>query len=175
MPDRERIRLQQFIAGIRITTTYTGLQAPDINICVEVGAGALIPVELCVVPEGRIMRKRVPPEKTKDVLEFATKKPHDRLASITSGLAVLAYGQLQYVREYGMHVDDTVGPINLPARVLPPPRLRYGQGSPQPVVTLANGAWNMVDKRFFRLVTIDRWIWSSMNVNSVSLNSPPRT
>ncbi|KAI6027255.1 hypothetical protein EDC04DRAFT_2501177, partial [Pisolithus marmoratus] len=50
--------------------------------------GALIPVELCVVPEGRIMQKRVPPEKTKDVLEFATKKPHDRLGSITSGLAV---------------------------------------------------------------------------------------
>ncbi|KAI6045823.1 hypothetical protein EDC04DRAFT_3024633 [Pisolithus marmoratus] len=170
MPDRERIRLQQFIAGIWITMTYTGLQAPDINICVEVGAGALILVELCVVPEGRIMWKRVPPEKTKDVLEFATKKPHDRLASITSGLMVLAYGQSQYMREYRMHVDDTVGPINLPARVLLPPRLRYGQGSPQPVVTPANGAWNMVDKRFFRLVTIDRWIWLSMNSTQDMIN-----
>lgn len=34
------------------------------------------------------MRKQVPPEKTKDVLDFATKKPHDRLASITNGLSV---------------------------------------------------------------------------------------
>lgn len=34
------------------------------------------------------MRKQVPPEKTKDVLDFATKKPHDRLASIKAGLGV---------------------------------------------------------------------------------------
>ncbi|KAI6105779.1 argonaute-like protein [Pisolithus sp. B1] len=201
MPDRERIRLQRFVAGIRITTTYTGervrktprvvkklssagannlsftmrdgttmtvaqyfrnllnrpLRFPD-NICVEVGAGALIPVELCVVPKGQIMRKQVPPEKTKDVLEFATKRPQDRLASITNGLAVLAYGQSQYVREFGMHVDDTAGPINLPARVLQPPKLRYGQGSPQPVGTLYVSSSFRIDKRFFRPATIERWI-----------------
>jgi eukaryotic translation initiation factor 2C len=34
------------------------------------------------------MRKQVPPEKTKDVLDFATKKPKDRLDSIRNGLAV---------------------------------------------------------------------------------------
>jgi eukaryotic translation initiation factor 2C len=34
------------------------------------------------------MRKQVPPEKTKDVLEFATKRPEERLASIKNGLAV---------------------------------------------------------------------------------------
>lgn len=34
------------------------------------------------------MRKQVPPEKTKDVLEFATKRPRDRLDSIRNGLAV---------------------------------------------------------------------------------------
>ena len=34
------------------------------------------------------MRKQVPPEKTKDVLEFATKKPNERLGSIRNGLGV---------------------------------------------------------------------------------------
>ena len=34
------------------------------------------------------MRRPVPPEKTKDVLEFATKRPRDRLESIKMGLAV---------------------------------------------------------------------------------------
>ena len=52
------------------------------------GSGALIPLELCIVPPGQIMRKQVPPEKTKSVLDFATKKPADRLRSITSGLEV---------------------------------------------------------------------------------------
>ena len=48
----------------------------------------MIPLELCTVPPGQIMRKQVPPEKTKDVLDFATKKPQDRLASIRAGLGV---------------------------------------------------------------------------------------
>lgn len=34
------------------------------------------------------MRKQVPPETTKDVLAFATKRPGDRLRSIVDGLGV---------------------------------------------------------------------------------------
>jgi eukaryotic translation initiation factor 2C len=34
------------------------------------------------------MRKQVPSDKTNSVLEFATKRPNDRLASICNGLAV---------------------------------------------------------------------------------------
>jgi hypothetical protein len=59
-----------------------------LRLAYQVGSGALIPMELCMVPPGQIMRKQVPPEKTKDVLEFATKRPEDRLASIRNGLAV---------------------------------------------------------------------------------------
>lgn len=97
------------------------------------------------------MRKQVPPEKTKDVLDFATKKPQDRLQSIVNGLSVawlfsvyrfiilnevqvLAYGQSEYVRQFGLSVDEAAGPLNVSARVLAPPKLRYGQDSPQPVV-----------------------------------------
>jgi eukaryotic translation initiation factor 2C len=135
-PDRERIRLQRFISGIRFVTNHpdrTGqvrqtprvikklsqagasgltftmreggtmtvadyfrntqnrpLRFPDV-ICVEVGSGALIPLELCTVLPGQIMRKQVPPEKTKDVLDFATMKPSDRLRSIKNGLGVSHY------------------------------------------------------------------------------------
>jgi hypothetical protein len=34
------------------------------------------------------MRRQIPSEKTKDVLDFATKRPRDRLESIKTGLAV---------------------------------------------------------------------------------------
>jgi len=54
----------------------------------QVGNGALIPLEVCEVPPGQIMRKQVPPEKTKDVLDFATKRPSARLDSIRNGLEV---------------------------------------------------------------------------------------
>jgi len=201
-PDRERLRLQRFISGIRVLTTQPGpdgavqqtprvvkklstagasalnftmreggtmsvaeyfqktqnrkLQFPDI-VCVEVGSGALIPLELCTVPPGQIMRKQVPPEKTKDVLDFATKKPRDRLASITNGLGVLTYGQSEYVRQFGMTVDSS-GPLKVQARILRPPTLKYGPGSKQLTIVPSNGSWNMVDKRFFKPVEISRWV-----------------
>ena len=110
-PERERLRLQRFISGIRVKTIYkdargsvsqsprvvkkltqeganrlffktregaslsvakyfqnltgTPLKFPEI-ICVEVGSGALIPVELCTVIPGQIMRKQVPVSHTFD-------------------------------------------------------------------------------------------------------------
>ncbi|KAJ7481095.1 argonaute-like protein [Mycena galericulata] len=200
-PDRERLRLQRFIVGIRVLTSHAGpgggvqtprvvkklstsgassltfqlregqtmtvaeyfkntqnkpLQFPDV-ICCEVGSGALIPLELCVVPPGQLMRKQMPPEKTKDVLDFATKKPADRLQSIVNGLGVLAYGQSDYVRQFGMAVETT-DPLSIRARVLTPPTLKYGAGSRDPTITPRNGAWNMINKRFFKPVSIDRWV-----------------
>jgi hypothetical protein len=59
-----------------------------VNLIIQVGSGALIPLEVCIVPPGQIMRKQIPPEKTKEVLEFATRKPQDRLTSIKAGLQV---------------------------------------------------------------------------------------
>jgi len=133
------------------------LQFPDI-FCAEVGSGAKIPLELCTIPPGQLMRKQIPPEKTKDVLEFATKRPRDRLDSIKNGLGVLAYGQSEYVRQFGMNVNTT-GPLKVQARVLKPPTLRYGAGSKQPTIVPNNGAWNMIDKRFYRPGDpIRRWV-----------------
>ena len=45
-------------------------------------------------------------------------------------LQVLAYGQSEYVRQFGMDVNTT-GPLKVQARVLKPPTLRYGRGSKQ--------------------------------------------
>ncbi|KAI0796707.1 argonaute-like protein [Abortiporus biennis] len=140
------------------TTHNRPLSYPQLP-CVEVGNGALIPLEMCRVPPGQIMRKQVPPERTKDVLEFATKKPHDRLASIKNGLGVLAYGQSEYVRQFGMHVQDTGNPLLINARVLQPPVLRYHQSSKQATITPRDGAWNMIDKKFFKAATIERWVF----------------
>ena len=151
MPDRERLRLQRFLAGVRITTPHTNATRPPharvvkklstkgansisftmsttnqtltvaqyfqnlFNrplrypglLCVEVsaffiiprsfrkvissqklGSGALVPFELCVVPEGQIMKKQVPSDKTKEMVEFSTKKPHERFNSIREALGV---------------------------------------------------------------------------------------
>ena len=84
------------------------LKFPD-NICIEVylsfklwfqlililfsffrqtATGALIPIELCEVMPGQIMRKQIPADKTTDVVEFSQMNPAQRLASIRTGLQV---------------------------------------------------------------------------------------
>ncbi|GJE84216.1 argonaute-like protein [Phanerochaete sordida] len=133
------------------------LRFPDV-LCVEVGNGAKIPLELCVVPPGQIMRKQVPSESRPAVLAFATKKPQDRLASIQAGLGVLAYGQSDYVRQFGLHVDGTHGALQVNARILKAPTLQYGRGSRQANITPRDGKWNMIDKKFYKPVTIERWV-----------------
>lgn len=93
------------------------------------------------------MRKQVPPDKTNSVLDFATKRPRERLESIQHGLGVspecgssdvlltiyskvLQYGESAYVQEFGMTVEDT--PLRTQARVINAPTLRYHQSSKQP-------------------------------------------
>ncbi|KAF8529210.1 argonaute-like protein [Hysterangium stoloniferum] len=198
--ERDRIKLQRFIAGIRIYTTHTQSQGQPARVikkitpqgaaqlqfttrdggkpmlvaayfrdvlrlnlefpflpCVEVGNGALIPLELCMVPAGQIMRKQVPPEKTRDVLQFSTQKPQDRLNSIKNGIDVFEYNRSEYLKSFGMQVK-TQTPVMVPARVLQPPTLVYGKESKQRNIKPENGAWNMKDKKFFRPGPVKGWV-----------------
>ena len=91
-----------------------------------------MPLEFLEIPPGQIMRKQVPSTKTKDVLDFATKRPDQRLESIRDVLKVFNYQQSQYMSDFGMHVDEN--PVMVNARVLVPPTLRYGPGSKQPTI-----------------------------------------
>ena len=54
----------------------------------QVGQTAMVPLEFCTVPRGQFMRKEIPDDKVRDILEFSTKKPSVRLASIKDGLQV---------------------------------------------------------------------------------------
>ncbi|KAM6501034.1 hypothetical protein JOM56_004048 [Amanita muscaria] len=195
-PDRERIRLQKFIGGVkiqidtgkgkrfrsvrglsregaeRITFTNNGTQTNVAKyfreilnqtvrfptmICVDVGKGAMFPLEFCSVPPGQISRRQVPPDVTKKVVEFATMRPVDRFRSIQEGVRLLAYEQSDYVRQFGLTID-TSQPITLNARVLNPPKLQYGQGSKERVIGPRNGSWNMADKKFYLPMTIKNWV-----------------
>ena len=44
---------------------------------------------------------------------------------------MLAFGQSEYVRQFGMNVETAAGPLPTQARVLQPPTLQYGPGSKQ--------------------------------------------
>jgi eukaryotic translation initiation factor 2C len=130
------------------------MQYPSV-ICALVGQTAMVPLEFCTVPMGQFMRKEIPDDKVKDVLRFSTKKPGERLNCIRDGLQYLRYGQSEYVRNFGMTIDQN--PLSTNARVIDPPKLKYNATSPQPSIQPTDGAWNMIDKKFYEASTIVRW------------------
>ncbi|KAH9992243.1 argonaute-like protein [Russula compacta] len=198
LPDRERLRLQQFISGIKVITPYRSrdpdakrlvkrvtresarertfeigdggtmtvsqyfqdqlnipLQYPDI-ICVELSTRAVIPLELCEVPPGQLIRKQMTPDKIRSILEFSTTRPLDRMRRIQDGLGVLQYGQSEYVRQFGMDVSDELVGVN--GRIIKPPTLKYNPGSRQPDVQPSQGTWNLIDKYMYRPAAIPNWV-----------------
>jgi len=117
----------------------------------------MVPIELCTVPPGQLLRKEMPPDKIEKIREFSTLKPADRLRSINDGLSGLACGQSEYVRDFDMAVNSAAGPAQVDARILPAPTMKYGRGSKIPTVAPRNGAWNMADKKLFQPSTISSW------------------
>jgi eukaryotic translation initiation factor 2C len=71
---------------------------------------------------------------------------------------MLAFGQSEYVRQFGMNVE-TAGPLPTQARILQPPTLQYGQGSKQlTVVRLSMNVYvsALIDRLIdFRLQEMD--------------------
>ncbi|KAH9023196.1 argonaute-like protein [Lactarius hengduanensis] len=109
---------------------------------------AKIPLELCVVPPGQIIRKQMPPDKINSILEFSTMRPRERYDNIREGLSVLEYGQSEYVRQFGMTVSNDL--MNFGARVLKPLRLKYNPASKQPDAKVRDGKWNLIDKLLYK-------------------------
>ncbi|KAJ3509687.1 hypothetical protein NLJ89_g5086 [Agrocybe chaxingu] len=125
-------------------------------ICVQVGTNAMIPLEKCTVPRGQIVRKTLSPDQVQEVLAFSTKRPTERLDSIRAGHHNLQYGQSNYVTQFGMHI--AADPLEVDARILDAPRLKYGSTGVQKSLVPKDGAWNMLDKKFFEPAHIKCWV-----------------
>ncbi|KAJ7127554.1 argonaute-like protein [Mycena crocata] len=124
-------------------------------LCVEVGQGALIPIELCTVLPGQLFKSEVPDDKLKslraDSVKFATKHPKERLDLIRKGSGIFKYQQSDYVLKFGVTVDQDF--LSTEARVLPAPKLNYGAGGKASTV-----CHNRAEKVFFKPATIEAWV-----------------
>ncbi|KAJ7061559.1 ribonuclease H-like domain-containing protein [Mycena amicta] len=126
-------------------------------LCVEVGGkGALIPLERCTVLPGQLFKKEFPDEKRTEMVEFSTQRPKERFQSIRNALQVLQYGQSEYIRKFGMNISSDL--ITSQARVLQPPRLKYGGVGAKATVDPRGGSWNMADKKFIEPAGITYWV-----------------
>ncbi|KAJ7774161.1 argonaute-like protein [Mycena maculata] len=150
------------IAQYFTSTRNQNLRYPDLP-CVQVGnveAGrsVLVPIELCTVIPGQPLRMNLPPEIFQKRIEFGARPPAERLQLIKNGLQVLAHGQSEYVRQFGISVNTEV--LYTDARVLFPPTLRYraAQGNrEESVASPRNGKWNMERQHFYKAAIVETW------------------
>ncbi|GAA5894482.1 argonaute/piwi family protein [Sporobolomyces salmoneus] len=110
--------------------TYgTRLQHPDIPL-LEVKRGVLVPMELVTVDPGNKWTHRLSPEQTKLAASFQILEPGDRLHQILRQRhGSMQQQQLAHLRSFGVTVANNE--TQVPARVLPPPRIEYQAERPR--------------------------------------------
>ncbi|KAJ4500182.1 Piwi domain-containing protein [Lentinula lateritia] len=104
---------------------------------------AVLPFERCTILDGQLARKQIPPDVTRHMVDFSKKSPAERLASIKDGFGVLGHTESEYVRNFGLDVNEDTFPMVTDARQLPAPKLKYGEGSKPIFAEPRNGAWDM--------------------------------
>ncbi|GAA6005920.1 hypothetical protein JCM10207_007275 [Rhodosporidiobolus poonsookiae] len=132
------------------------LQHPDWP-CVRISRHGLWPIELCVVEVGQKYGKKLNPQQTMDILRFTTIKPRERLGMIQQSVQHIYPtnnpAAMQAFQQWQLQLNPR--PIELEARVLPPPAVSYaGQNPIRPL----EGAWNLKGQRLAKPVQIERWV-----------------
>ncbi|KAK0460769.1 hypothetical protein IW261DRAFT_1577467 [Armillaria novae-zelandiae] len=150
------------------STANQRLRLPNI-ICIQTAGPkvTVIPLERCSIIPGQLSRAELNPEATWGMVKFATKRPDQRLSAIQTGIQVLAYGQSRYVRDFGLDIKTGALPMEIPARMINAPELKYGPGSKQ--LTVRPEGWSLepvsidlalgrVDKRFSKPMLLGSWM-----------------
>ncbi|RDX56915.1 Piwi-domain-containing protein [Lentinus brumalis] len=129
---------------------------------VRIGKTAIIPAEFCEVIGGQVYRKKIPPLAQKAFLEFATQKPRLRITDIRNAVSnnTFNYRDSDFMTEAGMRVHET--PVEINGELIEPPPIMYGpsRGSNHPDVLnvpFKSGAWNVVNRRFWKPEKLGNW------------------
>src|SRR5947208_17154635 len=80
-----------------------------------------------------------------DMMKFTCQPPHIRANNINQGLQILNYRQNEYLREFGLQVNNEM--VSVQARVLPAPKIQYHPSSREATITPKDGSWNMRNKK----------------------------
>ncbi|EAU82685.2 eukaryotic translation initiation factor 2C 2 [Coprinopsis cinerea okayama7 len=144
---KKKVSVATYFKELGIPLKYPGL------VCAQVSDTALVPIELLDVAHGQFARMEITPDQTKAVVEFSTMRPQQRFEEIQKGFEVVAYGQSEYLRGLGITVDSN--PIEVDARVLQPPAVKYGFNKN---ANVANGKWNSLQNKFVQPAQITGFV-----------------
>lgn len=131
------------------------LKEPDLPL-VDVGGNKAnyLPAELCEILPNQPFRGKLTDEQTASMITIAAQRPNvNANAIVNRGLNELGFRQgASPLKAF----DISVGPemAVVPGRILPPPGIKYGAGTPQ---VDDRASWNLRNVRFAKGATLSNW------------------
>ncbi|OQR66448.1 protein argonaute-3-like [Tropilaelaps mercedesae] len=126
------------------------LQYPNLQ-CIVERKGCMIPMELCTLVSGQHCRKKLSEIQTSTLIRSTATDPTARFQKVMEAVQKTRQASTAYLNEFGMSIDGT--PVEVPGRVLPPPRLELERDTtgrrPE------DGVWRT--NRFNRPVELKKW------------------
>lgn len=94
---------------------------------IDAGKAGFFPVEFAVLEPMQRYPFKLNPEQTAAMIKIATTRPQARRANIEAKVRSLHISEDPYLREYGVQFEPTF--TKTEARILPLPKVDFGQGS----------------------------------------------
>ncbi|KAG8898543.1 hypothetical protein FRB99_007374 [Tulasnella sp. 403] len=142
---------QTTVAQFAARTSGRPLQYPA-ALSVQLSRLAFVPLELCEVVPGQLMRRQFRQDLMSRIHDFTNLQPHTRLEKIRAGSRGMNYNASPYVNDFQMQVEEE--PMSIQGRLLDPPELIYGQQARVRRDELRDGAWNLRGKRLYQPAAI---------------------
>lgn len=126
--------------------------------CLQSGSDSrpvYLPMEACKIVEGQRYSKKLNDKQVTNILRATCQRPQQREQSIREMVLHNKYAEDKFAQEFGIKVCSDL--VSVPARVLPPPMLRYHESGKEKTCAPSVGQWNMINKKMINGGTIDKW------------------
>ncbi|KAI5205762.1 Piwi-domain-containing protein [Aureobasidium subglaciale] len=126
------------------------------------GNPSYLPIELATVMPGQPVRRLLSGAQTTHMINFAARSPRLNAESIAgtpgNGLKTMGFnGPAQVMNKFGFEVSKEL--ITVPGRILPTPKVYYGNKELQ----AREGSWNLVGQKFAKPGTHGKWACVVLN------------
>jgi len=121
------------------------LQYPQLPLVEMTKKGVKYPLELVHIIQNQRYTTKLDDTQTANMIKFAVSPPSVRLSAIREGKSWLNWENDEYLKTYGLRIDDDT--IKTNAQLLPPPSIKFGKGAAENPQT--RGRWDLRGKRFF--------------------------
>ncbi|KAM0912631.1 hypothetical protein ACQ4PT_012687 [Festuca glaucescens] len=115
--------------------------------CLQSGSDSrpvYLPMEACKIVEGQRYSKKLNDKQVTNILRATCQRPQQREQSIREMVLHNKYAEDKFAQEFGIKVCSDLALV--PARVLPPPMLRYHDSGREKTCAPSVGQWNMINK-----------------------------